>query len=255
MKEPLHFVDKRRIITLPGDVEATLHFSVQKWIEVAQESIDDHGFFAVALSGGSTPKNIFKRLSESEMASKIDWSKVFLFWSDERSVPPDHTESNYHMAMEEGGLGKLGIPSDQIFRMVAETDIEANAEAYEKIILETLGGRPFDLVMLGMGDDGHTASLFPHTKALTAIGQLVVANHVFQKNTWRMTLTYECINRARYVCVYVIGKNKAKTLEKVLTSPFNPENYPSQLIGTAANRAIWIIDDEAGSLLLSHFRT
>ena len=151
--------DERRHIALPGDHDATLAFAVANWLDIADASIADHDFFAVALSGGSTPKKIFQYLAQ--MPERLDWSKVYLFWGDERSVPPNDPDSNYRMAIEESGLGKLPIPKNHIFRMKAEEDIEANARAYEQIIREKLGPHPFDLIMLGMGDDGHTASLFP----------------------------------------------------------------------------------------------
>jgi len=250
-KEPLRF-DDRRLLALPGDHDETLNFAVENWLEIASESIADHGFFAVALSGGSTPKKIFQKLAK--MPDVIDWSKVFLFWGDERSVPPNDPDSNYRMAIEESGLGTLPIPKEHIFRMVGETDIEENAKAYEAIIQKKLGSHPFDLVMLGMGDDGHTASLFPHTEALHAKGKLVVANHVPQKKTWRMSLTYECINHARHICLYVIGAGKSEVLEHVLTSDLNYEEYPSQNIGTKSNPALWIVDVEASKNLLIHLK-
>ena len=252
MAESYYILDPRRKLALPGDHAVTLAFATDLWIQIANESIQDHGFFAVALSGGSTPKKIYERLCILE--DQVDWSKVFLFWSDERSVPPTHPDSNYHMAMEEGGLSKLPIPKNQIFRMVAEENIEENAKAYEDIILDKLGSHPFDLVMLGMGDDGHTASLFPHSQALKTKGRLVVPNFVPQKNAWRMTFTYECINRSLHMCLYVMGASKADILEKVLLGPPNPQEFPSQMIGTPSNPALWIIDSEAGKNLTAHLK-
>lgn len=250
--EPYHILDARRKIALPGNSELTLSFAADLWIQIANEAIRDHGFFAVALSGGSTPKKIFQKLCT--LADRIDWTKVFLFWSDERSVPPTDPDSNYNMAMEAGGLSQLPIPKNQIFRMVAEEDIEANAKAYEDIILDKLGSHPFDLVMLGMGEDGHTASLFPHTEALNTEGRLVVSNFVPQKNAWRMTFTYECINRSLHICLYALGASKAEILEKVLLGPSNPKEYPSQRIGTTVNPALWIVDNEAAANLAVHLK-
>lgn len=243
---PIRF-DARREIIIPGNEEETLMFAIEHWLTIAAESILDHGFFAVALSGGSTPKKIFQKLAG--MPDVIDWSKVYLFWGDERSVPPTDTDSNYHMAMEASGLKNLPIPPNHIFRMIAEEEIEENAGAYERLIQEKLGSHPFDLVMLGMGDDGHTASLFPQTKALHVKDHLVVANQVPQKKTWRMTLTYECINRARHIVLYVLGKDKAEMVEKVLTSQLDFEMYPSQNIGTQVNPALWILDSESSKML------
>lgn len=248
---PFQF-DERRLLALPGDHDATLNYAVNSWIKTAVRSIHDHGFFAVALSGGSTPKKIFEKLAQ--MPDVIDWSLVYLFFGDERSVPPSDSQSNYKMAIEDSGLGKLPIRQENIFRMVAEKDIESNAAAYEAKIREKLGNRPFDLIMLGMGDDGHTASLFPHTKALHATKKLVVANHVPQKNTLRMTLTFECINQAHHICIYVLGASKAPVLENVLTSNFDFEKFPSQNIGTKTNPALWVLDLEASKNLLAHLK-
>ena len=250
--DPYQTLDERRKIVLPGDHDVTLSFAADMWIEIARESIQEHGFFAVALSGGSTPVKIFQKLCDLE--EKLDWSKVYLFWSDERSVLPTHPDSNYRMAMEEGGLSKLPIPKNQIFRMIAEEDIEANAKAYEDVILDKLGSHPFDLVMLGMGDDGHTGSLFPYTKALKTKGRLVIPNFVPQKNSWRMTFTYECINRSRHICLYVLGASKAEMLEKVLLGPSHPDELPSQLIGSASNPALWIVDSDASKNLAARLQ-
>jgi 6-phosphogluconolactonase len=250
--EPYHILDARRKVAIPGDLEVTLAFAADLWIQIGNEAIKEHGYFAAALSGGSTPKKIFQKLSTME--DRLDWTKVFLFWSDERSVPPTHPDSNYRMAVEEGGLARLPIPKNQIFRMVAEEDIETNAKAYEDVILDKLGSHPFDMVMLGMGEDGHTASLFPHTQALKTTGRLVVPNFVPQKNAWRMTFTYECINRSLHICVYVTGASKAELLQKVLLGPSTPLEYPSQLIGTENNPSLWIVDAEAGKNLTARLK-
>ncbi len=246
-----HAIDERRELILPGSREETLDYCVQQWVSIANESIADHGFFAVALSGGSTPKLIYQRLSSAQFAPKIDWSRVYLFWSDERSVPPDDPDSNYHMSLVEGLLETLPIPKENIFRMEGEKEIEKNAQKYEQAIKKVLGNRPFDLVMLGVGEDGHTASLFPHTEALSAEGRLVVANHVTQKNSWRMSFTFDCINAARNISLYVLGSGKAEILATIFSSPYDPTLYPSQRVGTSEHKAQWIIDNDAGKLLLA----
>jgi len=249
-----YIFDTRRLIALPGNKQETIEYCVDQWIEAALNAIRDHDFFAVALSGGSTPKAIYQHLVNSEAAKDIDWNKVYFFWSDERSVPASHEESNYHMSMEVGGLNKLPIPRENVFRMVAETDIENNAKEYEAIILQKLGGHPFDFVMLGMGEDGHTASLFPHTKGLHAKDRLVVANEVPQKKTWRMSFTFDCINAAQKICIYVIGASKAETLEKVLLSPYRPDEFPVQRVGTPTNKAVWVVDEEAAKNILTRLK-
>ncbi len=235
--------DERRNVALPGDKEATLSFCLEHWLGIAQEAIEKRGAFHVALSGGSTPKAIFQKLKECR--GQIDWTKVHLYWSDERSVGPLDDDSNYKMAME-AGLSTLGIPEEQIHRMVAEDKLEENAKNYQKLVEKIT----FDLIMLGMGDDGHTASLFPHTHALeTTPGQLVVPNHVPQKQTWRMTFTYELLHRTRNIAFYVIGKTKAEMLDRILSGELDPKELPSQLVGLPSCKALWIADKEAASLL------
>lgn len=242
--------DERRDIAHPGDQSQALVFAVEHFLNCAKEAIKKHGHFAVALSGGSTPKKIFEMLSSAPYSSEIDWSKVLLFWGDERSVAPTDPESNFRMAMD-AGLKSLSIPPAHIFRMEAEDNLEVSAKLYETKIQEALGPRPFDLVMLGMGEDGHTASLFPGTTALNVKDALAVANEVPQKNTWRMTLTYPCINRAQNVAIYVLGKSKADMVGKVFLETHEPP-YPVSLIGTPQNKALWVVDTEAGAPLLSH---
>lgn len=238
--------DDRREIAIPGDHDATLQFTLRHIIGVYQQAIADHDFFSLVLSGGSTPKELYEHLCRSPYKDQINWTKVFLFWGDERPVPPNDPKSNYHMAME-AGFKNLQIPPSHIHRMQAETDIEKNALAYEKTIQQTLKGRPFDLNLLGCGEDGHTASLFPHTTALKAKGRLVVANHVPQQNTWRMTLTYECINASSNSVIYVLGDSKKDIVAKVLQAPDQFDLYPIQAIGTKKHKALWILDAKAAS--------
>lgn len=237
-------IDDRRSLAVPGNAQETLKFCVESFLYCASEAIGDHGYFAVALSGGSTPKAIFQALALPENRSKADWSRFLVFWSDERSCPPTDPESNYHMAME-AGLRALPILAENLFRMVAENAIEEHARDYEKLILSKIPQKHFDLVMLGMGDDGHTASLFPGTQGLDVHDKLAIANYVPQKNTWRMTLTFPCINAARQITAYVLGSGKEDVLKEVLTGSYQPDRYPAQCVGTAQNKALWIADDRA----------
>lgn len=234
----------RQEIIIPGNLEETIQFSVNQFLEIGNKAIQDRGAFYVALSGGSTPHAIFHELSESNHRSTLDWSKVTCFWSDERSAPPTTTENNYYSAMQ-AGLGKLSLKKENIFRMVAEKEIEKNALAYENLIREKVPSLQFDLLMLGMGEDGHTASLFPFTQGLHAKDRLVIANHVSQLNTWRMSMTYECIHLARTICIYALGEKKAKMVATVLQGPYDPEKYPVQKIGTAEHKAFWILDKDS----------
>lgn len=233
--------DEKRKWIVPGDEKTTLNFAVQHLIACSKAAVADHGAFYIALSGGSTPKAIYEKLSHPPYREQIDWKKWHLFWSDERSVPPDHPDSNFRMAME-SGLSGLGIPKEQIHRMQAESAIQEHARDYEKVIKATLGGRGFDCMMLGMGDDGHTASLFPYTEGLKAKEQWVVANWVPKLNTWRMTLTYEAINQSECIVVYVLGSKKREMLKRVLFTETHLEELPSQGVGTKEHKSLWITD-------------
>ncbi|HEX4839464.1 MAG TPA: 6-phosphogluconolactonase [Rhabdochlamydiaceae bacterium] len=232
-------------LLVPGDYDATLHFSVEHFINTCRDAIQDHGQFFVALSGGSTPKALYELLCQPQYSEEIEWSKIHLFWSDERSVPPTHEGSNYRMAMK-AGFEKMLLLPEHIHRMEAEEEIDKNALKYEKKIVKILNGQSFDLVMLGMGEDGHTASLFPQTDALHAKGRLVVANHVPQKETWRMTLTFDCINDAAHTVFYVLGQSKAEMMARVFSEK---AVLPCQKVGTPDNPALWIADQAAASLI------
>lgn len=245
----VHSYDDRRDIVVPGDVAQTLAFCAEQFISVAAEAIGSRGKFSVALSGGSTPKALFQLLASSEYRSRVDWGNVQLFWSDERCVSGDDPESNYRMAMD-AGFASLPIPKENIHRMPGEAkDIEAAALEYEKLIERTLPGGVFDLVMLGMGDDGHTASLFPKTHGLHAEDRWVIANFIPQKNVWRLTFTYDLINTARHIVIYVIGKGKASMVKQVLSGSFDPDHLPIQRVGTREHKALWIFDSAAAELL------
>lgn len=236
-------LDDRREIIIPGDYAITVIYCVEHFIALSKRAIQDHGAFFVALSGGSTPKAIFEHLASATYFPMVEWNKIHVFWSDERAVFPDNPESNYRMAIETGML--KGIPKEQIHRMRAEDNIEKNADSYEQEIAAALQGRPFDLVMLGMGEDGHTASLFPHTEGLKRQNRLVIANYIPAKNVWRMTLTYDCINAANHSAIYVLGASKKATLAKVLLSSNQFDLYPVQKVGTPAHPALWIADQDA----------
>ncbi len=235
--------DARREIVVPGDMATTLIFCVEHFVTLASQAIKERGAFRVALSGGSTPKAIFQTLSSPPYNTMVPWGQCHLFWSDERAVPLDHPDSNYHMAMQ-SGLATLPIPSTQIHPMYASNDIETAALRYEQLL-----SAPFDLVMLGMGEDGHTASLFPGTTALTVTDRPVVANFIPQKNCWRLTLTYPCINSASHIAIYVLGSPKKKALAEVLFSP--SDTYPVNQIGTPTHKALWIADETAAEELSS----
>ncbi len=237
--------DSRRDYIIPGREEETISFAAEHWIHSAKRAIQQRGLFAVALSGGSTPKAIYQRLA-SDYKSAIDWSKVHLFWSDERGVGPDHPDSNYRMAME-SGLKTLPIPFSQIHRMKGETDLHRAASDYEDLIRRLLSPALFDLVMLGIGEDGHTASLFPHTPAIQEQNRWVAANPVPQKGN-RLTLTFPCINQSAHTAIYALGASKQAIIPLVLNAAIQSP-FPASAIGTPEKKALWILDHAAAHLL------
>lgn len=247
-KSNVQAFDERRDIVIPGNEKETIEFSAKQFIALAQESIKEKNKFTVALSGGSTPKAIYKLLSTDTYANQVPWEKVFLFWSDERSVPPDHEESNYKMVLD-AGFSHLPLLPEHIFRMKAENNIENHALDYERLLKNSLDKGSFDLVMLGIGEDGHTASLFPKTHGLHTTNRWVIANYIPQKDTWRMSLTFECINLAKHINIYVIGKAKATIIKKVLNGKYLPDEFPVERIGTPERKALWILDREAAKNL------
>lgn len=221
---------------------------VKHWVECAKQAIKKRGRFVVALSGGKTPQSLYQALASPEWKHQVEWRHVWLLWSDERAAPPESPVSNYHMAME-AGLGMLDIPKQQIMRMEAESNISLHAIQYAKQIEQCIQNGKMDLVMLGMGDDGHVASLFPETAALLEKKRLVVANEVPQLNTWRMTMTYPAFERAELTVVYVKGSSKAETLKVVWEGENNPLTLPAQKIGTQQAPALWMCDRSAVSAL------
>jgi len=242
-KDNIQSYDDRRDFAILDDKEATITYSIEHFLQIAEKAIEDRGMFTVALSGGSTPKAIYEGLAKPKYRNRIDWSRVLLFWSDERCVSPDHPDSNYRMAMK-AGLEILGISTNHLFRMKGEGDEEKNARDYDQLIKENVPEQRFDLVMLGMGEDGHTASLFPKTHGLHTVERYAIANFLPEKDVWRLTLTYQCINAARHIAIYVIGKNKLPTLKQVFISPYDPDHLPIQRIGTPENKALWITDQD-----------
>jgi 6-phosphogluconolactonase len=225
------------------------------FVSAASAAAEAHGVARIAVSGGTTPKAMFALLADrgAPYFARVPWDKLQLFWVDERCVPPDNDESNYKMT-NEAMLSKVPLPADQIHRMKGELDPEVAASQYEAVIraefgLDRSGDPVFDLVLLGMGDDGHTASLFPHTQALFAMVPLVVANHVPQKDTWRVTLTWPVINRARKVAFLIEGEGKAQVLDDVLLGTYDPESKPSQLIRPDSGKLTFLLDAAAAAKL------
>ena len=224
-------------------------------VELIEEAVAARGRARIAVSGGSTPKATFALLADPQhpFVNRMPWDHLELFFVDERTVPPDHPDSNYRMT-KEALLDKVGMKSEQIHRMHGELEPEVAAAEYEFDLrrtfrLEGAEAPRFDIVTLGMGDDGHTASLFPHTGAIHEMGRLVVANQVPQKDTWRVTLTWPVINHAREVFFLIAGTDKAEPLKEVFLGPKDVERLPSQLIWPASGILTLILDKAAAAQL------
>jgi 6-phosphogluconolactonase len=236
--------------------------AARRFARLADQYVVGCGRFAVALSGGSTPRAMNSLLAAPPFLETVPWPSIFFFWGDERCVSPDHEDSNYRMA-QESLLSKVPVPEGNIFRTPAENpDPERAAEEYEATLRDfflrvaprtstaPLPNVPrFDLVLLGMGPDGHTASLFPNTTALHADDRIVVANYVDKLKAHRITLTPRTINNARNVTFMATGEDKAEPLKQVLEGSYQPDTYPSQLIHPQNGSLLWMVDEAAASLL------
>jgi 6-phosphogluconolactonase len=242
-------VDLRRLTT-PQDL---FQAAAEEFIRAATESIAKRGRFTVALSGGSTPKNMYALIA-ANASTTLPWAQMFFFWGDERHVPPDDPESNYRMAYE-ALLSKVPVPAENIFRVPTENpDATVAAATYDQTLrkfFEVAQGEfpRFDLILLGLGPDGHTASLFPETAALQEKSQLVVANWVEKFKTNRITFTLPVLNAARCVAFLVSGIDKAAVLREVLESDASGEKYPSKLVRPSDGKLIWFVDRAAASEL------
>jgi 6-phosphogluconolactonase len=220
------------------------------------EAVSARGAARIAISGGNTPKSVFPLLADPNLPFRaaIPWDRLWIFWVDDRCVPPTHPDSNFRWASELL-LSKVPLPPDHAIRIEGELDPEEAAARYESAIrghfrLEGAEIPIFDVVQLGMGDDGHTASLFPHTEGLHEMGRVAIANHVPQQTqSWRVTLTWPVINAARHVFFLIDGDKKADPVGRVLQGPYDPETLPSQLIQPRDGRLLFYLDRAAAAHL------
>ncbi len=239
-----------RRVTTPQDL---FRAAAEEVIRSATDAIAQRGRFVIALAGGSTPRNLYTLIAANASAS-LPWDKMFFFWGDERHVPPDDADSNYRM-VQETLLSKVAIPVTNIFRVPAENpEASAAAEEYEQTLRKFFALAPgefpiFDLILLGMGPDGHTASLFPETAALQEKSRLVVANWVEKLKSSRITFTLPVLNAARCVAFLVGGTDKAAALHEVLEGNAPGEKYPSKLVRPREGKLIWFVDRAAASEL------
>ena len=243
-----------RDIHVYSTTQALLEAAAHHVLDRAQQAIAERDSFTIALAGGSTPKGLYAMLAVSPFRNQLDWTRIRFFWGDERHVPPDHADSNYRMA-HEALLRHLPISAAQVHRVPSELpDAQAAADQYEAALREQFGAfEPdvprFDLILLGMGPDGHTASLFPGTRAVHETSRLVAAPWVETLQAFRITFTPVLLNHARHVTFLICGRAKAETLHAVLEGPFQPDALPAQIIGPRDGALTWFVDQEATGAL------
>ena len=235
-------------IKVVADAKALTEEAARRIVAAASAKLaDNNHIFSLFLSGGSTPKTLFELLASEPYRSQLNWSKIEIFFGDERCVPPDHKDSNYLMAYT-AMLSKLPIPESNVHRMRGEIAPETAAAEYGQLLQEKFKDAGPDLVLLGMGDDGHTASLFPGTTALDETKHRCVANWVEKMKTWRVTTTYPFLNSASEVMMLISGLSKAQRLQEVLEGPREPKRLPIQGI-QPAGKLTWMVDAPAAGML------
>lgn len=229
--------------------------AAQLFTDAILRAVQARGVARVAISGGSTPKAVFALLANptAPFLTMIPWTRLQLFWVDERCVPPTDKDSNFLMT-KTAMLDEVMLPPENIHRMEGELDPELAASRYEAEIrntfkLEGAQTPTFDLVLLGLGPDGHTASLFPHTEGLNEMARIVIANHVPQKDVWRLTLTWPVITQGREVAFLIEGEEKAEMVRTVFAGTYDPETWPAQLIRPASGKLTLFLDTAAAAEL------
>jgi 6-phosphogluconolactonase len=243
------------MIQICNDPESLSEAVARLFVQQARHAIQAQDRFIVALAGGHTPERTYQLLAQPLFRDQVPWAKVHVFWGDERCVPPDDPRSNAHMARQ-ALLDCIPIPPDQIHPIRCDQNPQQAAEEYESLLQNFFAGRLpcFDLILLGLGENGHTASIFPGTPAVEEQEHWVIAVYVAEQAMWRVTLTPPLINQAVTVAFLVAGAAKARILQRVLDGPFEPHTLPAQLIQPASGDLNWIIDKEASQKLVKSSR-
>ena len=236
--------------TVSSTREALVQGTADRMVAAIDDAVGAAGWCFIALAGGSTPREVYAELARRSATGKIPWQGVHLFWGDERSVPPDHPDSNFRM-VQESLLAHIEIPAENVHRMLGELAPDAAATDYERTIRDAFPQQParFDFVLLGMGDDGHTASLFPGTTALDEREKEVTAVFVPKLETWRITLTYPVLNRAKMICLLVAGHSKADMLQHLAQLPGPTPEFPVTQLNPQHGELHWLLDSEAAHSL------
>lgn len=234
-------------LTVCKDLDELSSKAAAEFVRIAEESISERGRSTVALSGGSTPKALYQKLVNVD----LEWNKISFFFGDERNVSSADEESNFHTA-EVGLLRTLSVPDQNVLRWKTELRSPAEvADDYAATIVSEFGSENivFDLIVLGMGPDGHTASLFPNTRALSETEQIAVANWVPQLDTWRYTLTFPVINNARNIMFLVAGGDKSSAVKSVIEGDATPVELPAQSVDPVDGELFWFLDEAAAAEL------
>ena len=241
-------------IRIVPDLEQLNRAAADEFVRLAQQQAQERDQFSVALAGGSTPRSFYALLASESYCSRVPWESVHLFWGDERCVPPDHPESNFHMA-QETLLSRVPLPAVNIHPIpLDQGDPDSIAKVYEQNLraffqLKDEAWPEFDLVLLGLGEDGHTASLFPHSVALREESRLVIATTGGDPNLPRVTLTIPVLNHAKHLIWLVAGAKKASIVHKVLEDSGRSDAVPAQMLQPTKGSSIWFVDRAAASLL------
>jgi 6-phosphogluconolactonase len=256
-------LDPQAEIRVFPDRPALVREAASRFVLIANESLAAHGRFGVALAGGTTPRGLYELLATREFSSQIDWRRAHLFWGDERAVPPYHPDSNFRMA-NEALIKRIQIPHENVHRISAELPPDDAAKNYELVLgnfflrntpfpLLRRGERRvhprFDLILLGLGEDAHTASLFPRTAALHETKRWVMSNYVEKLKSNRITLTPPVLNASANLLFLVTGADKANAVHAVLRGGRHPEDFPAQLVQPSKGNVLWLLDQEAGARL------
>ncbi len=247
-------VDVRATLVQIWNTRNDLEKSVaEKIFDAIRTSLKENSRCSIALSGGKTPRNVFRLMGKDAEKRIVDWKRVQVFFCDERAVPPDNPDSNYGM-IEREWLSHIPIPQENVHRMKGEIDPNVASQEYDLEMRKTFGGDSIELnlVLLGVGEDGHTASLFPGTDAVLEKEALVKPVFVQQINSWRLTLTLPVLNAAHEIIFFAAGKQKASVIRNVLRASGEDLKLPASLIRPKNGTLFWMIDDEAGSLLKEH---
>jgi len=238
------------VLNIQSSTEEIFKTAAQLFVAAACDAIDQKGFFTVALTGGSSPEGLYKLLSEDQYKNQIDWTKVLVFWGDERWVPLDNELSNAKMS-QETLLQNVPVLPSNIFPMYADgVKPEDFASTYNTLLHEKLGDDGvMDFILLGMGSDGHTASLFPGTAVLEEKEKWVAAYYLDAQKMYRITLTTPFLNKAKKIIVLTFGDAKADALKEVLEGDYNPSLYPSQLLKSTKGELLFLVDEKAAKYL------